>query len=215
MRDDEERQEGPTDPDQPRQAATTPDSEYSLSIEEVGDLYAKAGLPRDLRTIQRYCRRARLDARLVEFPYGEKYLITPTSVERHIAFPKELNLAAADRGEPLPAPAIQAEEIPQPTEDRPAATSTDRPRPVAANDDAMSRHVAGLEEQVAFLRSEIAVKNDQIKDLTERARETNVLIGGLQKMLTPLLGRNGPAPAEERVHTYTPNDGAVDNSQAA
>lgn len=29
----------------------------------------------------------------------------------------------------------------------------------------------------------------QIKDLTERARETNHLIAGLQKMLTPLLGR--------------------------
>ena len=28
----------------------------------------------------------------------------------------------------------------------------------------------------------------QIKDLTERARETNHLIAGLQKMLTPLLG---------------------------
>jgi hypothetical protein len=33
------------------------------------------------------------------------------------------------------------------------------------------------------------VKDEQIKDLTERARETNHLIAGLQKMLTPLLGR--------------------------
>ena len=40
----------------------------------------------------------------------------------------------------------------------------------------------------------------QIKDLTERARETNHLIAGLQKMLTPLLGRpeepREPIPAE-------------------
>ena len=43
--------------------------------------------------------------------------------------------------------------------------------------------------EISFLRSEVAVKNDQIKDLTERARETNHLIAGLQKMLTPLLGR--------------------------
>ena len=42
--------------------------------------------------------------------------------------------------------------------------------------------------EIGFLRSEVAVKNDQIKDLTERARETNHLIAGLQKMLTPLLG---------------------------
>src|SRR5438552_1796047 len=37
---------------------------------------------------------------------------------------------------------------------------------------------------------QIGVKDDQIKDLTERARETNHLIAGLQKMLTPLLGRS-------------------------
>src|SRR5205823_12515487 len=91
-----------------------------LSIEEVGDLYAQAGLARDLRTIQRYCRRGRLEARLVEFPYGEKYFITPTSVSRHIAFLKELRQAAADRGEPRPAAASDAEEILQSTEDRPA-----------------------------------------------------------------------------------------------
>ena len=32
------------------------------------------------------------------------------------------------------------------------------------------------------------VKDNQIREMTERARETNVLIAGLQKMLTPLLG---------------------------
>ena len=50
--------------------------------------------------------------------------------------------------------------------------------------------------EIGFLRSEIAVKNEQIKDLTERARETNHLIAGLQKMLTPLLGRAHEAPAD-------------------
>jgi len=43
---------------------------------------------------------------------------------------------------------------------------------------------------------QIGVKDEQIKDLTERARETNHLIAGLQKMLTPLLGRAGDAPAD-------------------
>jgi TolA-binding protein len=54
--------------------------------------------------------------------------------------------------------------------------------------------------EINFLRSEVAVKNEQIKDLTERARETNHLIAGLQKMLTPLLGRSSDrridAPAQ-------------------
>lgn len=188
MSDDSERQAGATDSDQPRLAPTTPDSEYSLTIEEVGDLYAQAGLARDLRTIQRYCRRGRLEARLVEFPYGEKYFITPTSVERHIAFLKELRQAAADRGEPRPAAANDAQEIPQRSEARLGATSTDQPRPTEANDEAVSRYVAHLEGENTYLREQSAVKDGQIKDLTERAHETNVLIGSLQKMLTPLLG---------------------------
>jgi hypothetical protein len=208
MSDDIERQ-GATDPDQPRQAATTPDNEYSLSIEEVGDVYAQAGLARDLRTIQRYCRRGRLDARLVEFPYGEKYLITPTSVERHIAYLKELHLAAADRGEPGPAAATVEQENPERIDEQPAATSTDQPRHVAADD----RYVALLERENEFLRGEVTVKNEQIKELGERVRETNLLTAGLQKLLTPLLG-GGAAKSEERVHTYMPDDRAGDNTPA-
>ena len=61
---------------------------------------------------------------------------------------------------------------------------TDQPRHVA------TAYVDRLESENEFLRKQIGVKDDQIKDLTERARETNHLIAGLQKMLTPLLGRS-------------------------
>src|SRR5207237_6519774 len=86
------------DTDQPRLAAANPDSEYSLSIEDAGNLYAGAGLPRDLRTIQRYCAKGRLECRLVEIPYGEKYFVTPNSVSRHIAYIKEVRQAMASHG---------------------------------------------------------------------------------------------------------------------
>ena len=46
----------------------------------------------------------------------------------------------------------------------------------------------GLEGDIEFLRGQVTVKDGQIKEPTERAQETNVLIAGLQKMLTPLLG---------------------------
>lgn len=52
----------------------------------------------------------------------------------------------------------------------------------------MSRYVAQLENENHFLRSEITVKNDQIKDLTERARETNHLIARLYDSLKLVLG---------------------------
>src|SRR4051794_8269736 len=59
--------------DQPRPVATSPDSDYSLSIEDALALYTRAGLPRTPRTIQRYCANGHLDCRRVEIPYGEKY----------------------------------------------------------------------------------------------------------------------------------------------
>jgi hypothetical protein len=58
-------------------------------------------------------------------------------------------------------------------------TATDR--------DHDTRYVARLEGEVEFLRGQVGTKDAQIKELTERSRETNVLIGGLQRMLAPLL----------------------------
>ncbi len=66
-----------------------------------------------------------------------------------------------------------------------APTSPDSSRQVATD------YIARLEGENDFLRNQITVKDVQIKDLTERARETNHLIAGLQKMLSPLLGRPG------------------------
>jgi hypothetical protein len=51
-----------------------------------------------------------------------------------------------------------------------------------------------LEGEVTFLREEISTKNAQIKELTERSRETNLLVGGLQRLLAPLLGSPNPYP---------------------
>jgi hypothetical protein len=58
----------------------------------------------------------------------------------------------------------------------------------------VSRYVNGLERENEFLSGQITVKDDQIKDLTERARETSHLTAGRQKMLTPLLRRGAVSP---------------------
>src|SRR5947199_10630354 len=59
-----------------RPVATTPDTEYSLSIEEAAARYEHAGHPRTSRSIQRYCAKGHLDCRRIETQFGEKYLIT-------------------------------------------------------------------------------------------------------------------------------------------
>ena len=82
-----------------------------------------------------------------------------------------------------------------------APTTTDQSRPVATSPD-LSRYVARLEGDIDFLRGQMDVKDNQIKEMTERARETNVLIAGLQKMLTPLLGN----PKERRDDTADLSD---------
>ena len=79
-----------------------------------------------------------------------------------------------------------------------SGTSDDLPGPVAPGRDL--RYLAQLEGEAVFLRRQIEVKDEQIKELTERAKETNHLIAGLQRMLSPLLGspRNGAAEAAGR-----------------
>jgi hypothetical protein len=67
----------------------------------------------------------------------------------------------------------------------------------------MSRHVATayverLENENEFLRGQIGVKDKTIEALLERDRETNHLIAGLQRMLTPLLGRPDEPRADPR-----------------
>src|SRR6267142_2110109 len=89
-----------TSPDLSRPDATAGDSEYSLSIEEALARYEAAGLGRTARTVQRYCAKGHLDAHRVETPFGEKFLITPASVERHIAYINEVRPVVTGRDLP-------------------------------------------------------------------------------------------------------------------
>jgi hypothetical protein len=77
-------------PDAPaRPAAPLEESAYTVSIEAAADRYAEAAFPRPIRRLQKYCARGDLECRKVETASGEKYLITPESIERHIAYIKE------------------------------------------------------------------------------------------------------------------------------
>ncbi len=80
-----------------RQAATTPDSEYTLSIDEAAARYEHAGHPRTTRSIKRYCAKGHLDCRRIETPFGEKFLIEPNSVANHIAYIEEVPPVATIR----------------------------------------------------------------------------------------------------------------------
>jgi len=185
-----------TTTDQSRLVATDSDSDFTLTIDDALALYAEAGIPRTPRSIQRYCAKQHLSSRRIETEFGEKYLITRASVEKHIAYIKEVT-PATSRDVPRPVATTVAAENKDDTPRQEAPTTTDQSRPVATTVLEESRYVGALESQIVFLRDQVVVKDGQIKEMTERARETNVLIAGLQKMLTPLLGN----PKERRAES--------------
>src|ERR1700730_12193486 len=78
-----------TTTDTSRLVATSSDSDFTLTIEDALALYAEAGIPRTPRSVQRYCAKQHLSSRRIETEFGEKYLITRESVEKHIAYIKE------------------------------------------------------------------------------------------------------------------------------
>jgi hypothetical protein len=193
-----------TSRDQARLVATGRDNDYTLSLEEVAERYAKAGHARTLRTLQRYCASGHLDAQKLATTTGDKYLVTPQSVSRHIAQIQELNAlnaVATGRDKPRQVATERSEEIsqemlaPEGDKARQAATGADG---TAVVDVArFEREVERLEDDREFLREQIKVKDGQISSLLERDRETNILIGKLQEMLTPLLSAPRPERSED------------------
>jgi hypothetical protein len=178
-----------------RPVATSDDSDFTLTIDDALERYARAGLPRTPRSIQRYCAKGHLQCRLIETEFGEKYLIAPTSVDKHIAYIEEVRLTATSPDLSRHAATsrdvsrlVATTVVPEESQDEPqqeAPTGADKSRPVA------TAYVERLESENEFLRGQIGVKDNTIAALLERDRETNHLIAGLQKMLTPLLGRPG------------------------
>jgi hypothetical protein len=118
--------------DQPRLVATPNDSDFTLTIDDALALYAEAGIPRTPRSIQRYCAKEHLTSRRIETEFGEKYLITRASVEKHIAYIKEVT-PATSRDVPRPVATTVAAENKNDTPRQEPATTTDQPRHVATS----------------------------------------------------------------------------------
>ena len=190
--------------DQPRLVATASDSEFTLTIDDALSLYAEAGIPRTPRSVQRYCAKQHLSSRRIETEFGEKYLIERASVLKHIAYIKEVT-PATSRDVPRPVATTVAAENKDDMPRQEAPTTTDLPRPVATTPPEDSRYVVSLEGQVEFLRDQVRVKDTQIAELTERARETNHLVAGLQKLFTPLLGNSKERREEPEDHSDQPH----------
>ena len=190
-----------------RQSATT----YPLTLDDVSRLFDEADLPRNVRTLQRYCAAGRLDSIKEETATGLAYFVDPVSVERAIKQLAQLH-GLTDKArhgatsEEMPHGVAQVtESLMPPDTPRPGAADRDNvieivserqsaPEPDTSGLVAvLERENSLLREQKDFYRNQVEVKDTQIAALLERDKETNYLVRGLQTMLAPLLGRGGNA----------------------
>jgi len=117
--------------DMPRQVTTSTDTDYTLSLEEVSDRYAMAGHPRTLRSLQRYCVNGHLDAQKIATATGDKFLVTPSSVARHIAQIDELatlEFAATGRDMSRPVATPTTAQVNPQEQESPTTIEGDTPR---------------------------------------------------------------------------------------
>jgi hypothetical protein len=160
--------------DEPRPVATSPDNDFTLSIDEALELYARAGLPRTPRSVQRYCAKGHLDCRRMETPFGEKYMISRVSVAKHIAYIEEVRPLATGRDEPRPVATPVPSTVSLDEQRHEQITSPDQSRPVATNIDiAIFEHpyVKRLEAEVDQLNTKYDNQVRRTEDILEDANK--------------------------------------------
>jgi hypothetical protein len=194
--------------EQPRTDATSrersPDHQYTLSVDRAAELYATAGFPRTVRAIQKYCALSKLDCHKVETETGEKYLVAPYSVARHISYIKEVRTVANGRDDSRTDANVRTMENNDQPPSLQAATKPEQSRTDANVRASDERYVGRLEQENSFLRAQVDRKDEQISALLERDRETNTLIHRLQGMLAPLL--TAPRHQEPAADRRPPED---------
>ena len=171
--------------DETRQVATTPD-QFTLTIEEAATRYEHAGHPRTIRSIQRYCAKGHLDCLRQETTFGDKFMISPESVARHIAQIAEL-ASATRRDEPrqvaasidqprqenVPENVVRHEVVTHDDTSRHDATSHDKTPPVAPGPTELASPSLPDVRYVEQLEIRIAEKDKVITLLTRSSPTTN------------------------------------------
>jgi hypothetical protein len=136
--------------------------------------------------VQKYCALSKLDCHKVDTDTGERYLVAPYSVARHIAYINEVRPVATSRDQTRTDANVRPLENKDETPEM-AANRHQQARTGTNGRGLDERYVTRLEEENTFLREQVVVKDTQIGALLERDKETNTLIHRLQAMLAPLL----------------------------
>jgi uncharacterized coiled-coil protein SlyX len=211
---------------------------HTLTVHQVSEHLAAAGVPRSERQIKRYCESGFLDAKKVPGPTGEQWFVAPAALPKLIGDLQQWQIQRAGRGETRPAvtesvtpekSSEQNSDLPGPGRPQPAAAVAQDQGPNADTSADMSRYVTQLEtrigekdEVIGLLKGQLVAKDQQITDLStrfgnlsDRFADTQKLLGAMQRMFAPLLGQRDPyAPtAQNPTETSAAPPPAVDNQQ--
>jgi hypothetical protein len=197
--------------DTSRQVSPLPDtSRHTLSVDEAAALFVDAGVPKSVRTVQRYCRSGILESIRTDTEFGEKYLIDRSSVDRRIADLQKL--------QELMAATLVAT---RPDTSRHDGSRRDTSRNDATRrdngDESMAPRVKELEEEVLNLKIDNRAKEIVINQLvgerkgflsqiTEQAGRIGELGATLRQLMAP---RSAPEPETAEPVAVVPDTQAV------
>ena len=175
-----------------------------MTLDGVAARFIAAGLPRSMRTLQRYCANGTLECVKEATDTGDTYFVVEQSIGTAITALKQLHEAkdrprhaATNRAVTGHVIHDQASQI---------DGDTDGPRPTAPADDTqgtwqrqptsgtdVSRHVAQLEarleekdEEIEFLREELIDRRGQIRDMKGIIDGQNQLLETIQTNVAPI-----------------------------
>ncbi len=164
-------------------AAERDQARHTLSAEETSVIFAEAGVPRSVRTVQRYCKKGHLACITVDTEISEKYLIDRNSVERRVKELQQLDRILRSTGD-----ATSREET------RHDAAGHAAPRHDGSENS--TRKIAELEQNNLQLTIDRAAKEqvinqlvnerkEHVAQLTEQGRQIGILETRLQQIEAP------------------------------
>ena len=210
---------------------------HTLTVHQVSENLAAAGVPRSERQIKRYCESGFLDAKKVPGPTGDQWFVAPVALPKLIGDLQQWQLQRPGHSQTRPA---VTENV---TPEKSLNANTDTPglgRPQQATTElenkadrdsgkaVASGYVTQLEKRIdekddviGLLKGQLVAKDQQITDLStrfgnlsDRFADTQKLLGAMQRMFAPLLGQGDPYSASERPDVPTPpSPRTVDNEQ--
>ena len=173
---------------------------HTFTVKQVWQQLFDAGVPRSERRIKYFCQNGSLDAGYLPSPTGDQWYINPVSVPGLIGELKQFDEQKQRRHQHAAAGTNSPEKSLNNNSDaagssmlEPAATELKNKDGGGLMQHAAAGYVSQLEKRIeekddviTLLKGQLVAKDEQITRHSERERETNLLIRGLQNLVLRL-----------------------------